>query len=215
MKALFEDKMNPVYDYMTLGQINKLYQAKDYPAPTKVAAALRPAKTQAFFAAAMKNKNSELYKATNRGRKMHTAVETGAIADALTEVVMDEFKTNLAPSVNEVWGAEKGLISQTHRYKGKFDSVGVLNGRPTLWDYKKVNTRKTKSGLRGYFKQLAAYAAAHNEQYNTKIDRVALMMVYGKTIDTISSEIIYLEGDELQAAMVEFFDDVKQFYALK
>ena len=59
MKALIESKLVSKFDYMTLGQVKKKYDAKGLPAPTKIFSTVDKPDNE-FFQKAMKNKNSAL-----------------------------------------------------------------------------------------------------------------------------------------------------------
>lgn len=211
MLDIIESKLTSKFEYQTLGQIKKLYDAKSYPAPTKVFSTLNKSQT-AFFNKAMKDKNSAVYKAVSAGRKMHNAIETGKIKDQITEAAIKCFERDIAVDIDEVWGAEFGLVSKRNKYVGKFDSVGVYRGKTTMWDYKKVNKLKTLSQIKTYIKQCAAYALAHDEMYNTNIEQVAVMMVGGKEIDNMQSRVYIFDGDELKMAKQDFVLDLGKYY---
>lgn len=211
MLQILENKLTNKFDYKTLGVLKKEYQAKELPAPTKIFATLNKAQA-AFFKKAMENKESNVYKAVSRGRKMHNAIETGVSKDLITQAAIECFEKEIAVDVDEVWGAEHGLISQSNKFVGKFDSVGVYKGRTTMWDYKKVNKLKTPSAIKNYIKQCAAYAIAHDEMYDTNIEQIAVMMVGGKEVGEMTSRVYTFDGDELQNAKLDFLSDVEKFY---
>lgn len=205
-----ESKFVETHQYMTLAQATKMYQAKEFPSPTKIFAALNKKQTE-FFKKSMEDKTSAVYKAVSSGRKVHNAIETGKAKDELTESVLNYFNANLVPEIDEVWGQEYGLVSQTHKFRGKFDGVGVLRGKETVWDYKKVNKLKTPSQIKNYIKQLAAYAIAHDEMYGTKIEQVALMMIGGKTKEELTHKVFVFDGDSLSDAKAQFIEDTIAF----
>lgn len=203
---LLENKFVATHEYLSLAQATKLFQAKDFPSPTKIFSSLNKKQT-AFFKKAMENKSSAVYKAVSSGRKVHHAIETGKAKDELTESVLKYFNTNLVPEIDEVWGQEYGLVSQTHKFRGKFDGVGVLRGKETVWDYKKVNKLKTPSQIKNYVKQLGAYAIAHDEMYGTKIEQLALMMIGGKTKEELTHKVFVFDGEQLLEAKRAFIED--------
>ena len=79
-----------------------------------------------------------------------------------------------------------------------------------MWDYKKTNKIKTPSGVKKYLKQCAAYAIAHNEMYDSKIDQIAIFNIGGKTIEEISTRVfVYdLTGEHCE----EWLSDVRAYW---
>ena len=194
--------------YLSLGEITKLYQAKDFPSPSKIFSANNKAQTE-FFKKALKDPNHAVTKAVRQGSRVHTALENNEAKSLLEERVLEVFNQEVAIDIDETWAKEKGLISQRYRYKGKFDGVGVFRGKRTIWDYKKTNKIKTPSQIKNYIKQLGAYAQAHNEMYEDQIEQIALFNIGGKTIEDISTKIftfdpiIGIEG---------FIEEVNKYY---
>jgi len=82
-----------------------------------------------------------------------------------------------------------GVVSKKHKYRGKFDGVGIFRGIETMWDYKKTNKIKTPSGVKKYLKQCAAYAIAHNEMYGSNIQQIAIFNIGGKIVDDLSTRV--------------------------
>ena len=194
---------------MTLGKVKKEYDAKHLPAPTKIFNTVdKPASD--FFQKAMKDKNSVIYKAVKAGRETHTAIETGNIKSDIAKWAMDEFSKNLLPLIDEVWGMESGVY-HPDGYVGKFDAVGVIEGKTALWDYKKVNKRKTKSQMKRYFMQSIAYVDAHDWMFDTNLEQISILQIYGKTKDTMGSEITTLDLDDITEARNSFRDYLRKY----
>ena len=128
----------------------------------------------------------------------------------LYQAIREEFESNLEPLIDEVWGKEKGLLIPKV-YGGKFDSVGKIQGENMVWDYKKINKRKTKSQIKNYILQTVAYANAHNHQYNTNMDHVAIMTIYGKKAEDIGSDIFIINGKEFEKYCTEFDNKLKTY----
>ena len=97
--------------------------------------------------------------------------ESTILSRKMADVIMDNIENDL----DEVWGAEVNLCAPG-LYAGTTDLVGVYKGKPTIMDYKQANKRKKKEWIDDYFLQGAAYALAHNELYNTKIENIAIFM---------------------------------------
>ena len=105
-------------------------------------------------------------------------------------------------------------ISGSGRISGKeliLDAVGVIEGKTALWDYKKVNRRKTKSQMKKYFMQSVAYTDAHDWMYDTKIEQISILQIFGKTADEMGSEITTLDEDDLNEARENFRDYLEKY----
>lgn len=109
------------------------------------------------------------------------------MAKALAKVIIKEG----LPKVNEIWGTEVALYAKG-LYAGTTDLVGVHEGIPSIMDFKNSLREKKKEWIEDYFMQLAAYAMAHNEMYDTDINRGVVMIA---TRDATYQEFI-IEGDE-------------------
>ena len=198
-----------MFDYLTLPAAVKKYAAKEFPSPSKIWATLNK-REKAIFDAQMRDKNSAVYKAVMKGRFAHTALENNEAKDAFNQRILETFDREIAIDIDDTWAKEMGVVSVTHKYKGKFDGVGVFRGRETVWDYKKTNKLKTPSGVKKYLKQCAAYAIAHNEMYGSNIDQIAIFNIGGKTIDEISTRVFtYDLSDDIKQ---EWLDDVSRYW---
>ena len=199
-----------MFEYMSLGALTKKYAAKEFPSPSKVWATLNK-REKAIFDAQMRDKNSATYKAVIAGRRAHHTLEhDDGSRDEFQEALLETYERDIGIDVDEVWAKEQGVISLKHKYRGKFDGVGVFRGEQTLWDYKKTNKIKTPSGVKKYLKQCAAYAIAHNEMYDSKIDQIAIFNIGGKTIDEIGTRVFTydLDGDHCD----EWLNDVQRYW---
>jgi len=198
-----------MFDYLTLPAAVKKYAAKEFPSPTKIWATLNK-REKAIFDAQMRDKNSAVYKAVMKGRFAHTALENNEAKDAFNQRILETFNQDIGIDIDDTWAKEMGVVSVTHKYKGKFDGVGVFRGRETVWDYKKTNKIKTPSGVKKYLKQCAAYAIAHNEMYNSNIDQIAIFNIGGKTVDEITTRVFtYDLSDDIKQ---EWLDDVSKYW---
>lgn len=197
-----------MYDYKPLAKLAKEMNAKEFPSPSTVFSSLNRAETN-YFHQQMKDKNSAVYKATQAGTHAHRVLETQDAKDAMGEKILSVFNESIGSDIEETWGREMGLVSMSHRFKGKFDGVGVYQGKPTVWDYKKTNSRKTPSAMTKWFKQAAAYAIAHNEMYDTSIDQLAIFNIYGKEIMDIGSNVVTVSLKDFGSL---FLDDLAKYY---
>lgn len=182
-----------MYDYLTLGAVTKKYAAKEYPSPSKVWRTLNAAQA-AMFDRQMKDRNSATYKAVVAGRRAHVTLEhDDAAKDEFQEALLETYNRDIGVDIDETWAKEMGVVSTKHKYRGKFDGVGVYKGRETVWDYKKTNKIKTPSGVKNYLRQCSAYAIAHNEMYGSNIDQIAIFNIGGKTIDELNTRVFTYE----------------------
>ena len=91
------------------------------------------------------------------------------------KLMADTLKKNIEPHLDEVWGSEVNLC-YPQLYAGTADLLGVWKGKPTIMDFKQTNKPKKREWIEDYFTQGAAYALAHNELYETKIENIAIFM---------------------------------------
>jgi len=119
-----------------------------------------------------------------RGTSMHTYLEgyitdqrhmdltaLGREAGRMADVVI---RSGLG-DLEEVWGTEVTLY-YPGLYAGATDVVGIYNGRESIIDFKQTNKPKRREWIEDYFIQLAAYAMAHNQVYNTQIQQGVILM---------------------------------------
>lgn len=120
--------------------------------------------------------------AANVGTIMHNILEHWVKneeyeGDSILQAKMmaDTVKQNIEADIEEVWGSEVNLC-YPQLYAGTTDLVGVYKGKPTIMDFKQTNKPKKREWIDDYFMQGAAYALAHNELYETKIESIAIFM---------------------------------------
>lgn len=201
-------------EYLTLPELKKHFNEKSLPTPSKIFSEVD--KTTKAFLNILKDKKHpqrEVIKAAMKaGTRAHVAIEKNKAfeKDLLNEAVLETFHKDFSPIIEETWAKEKGVMS-LGSYAGKFDSAGVINGVPTLWDYKKTNVKKYKSGMTTYFKQLAAYLKAHNEIYDTKVEQVAVLNIFGKKPEEVGSQIVLLSPEELSHFSSLFEQDLLSY----
>ena len=128
--------------------------------------------------------------AANRGTVMHNILEHWALgeyetynpgnnivhqqAKAMAQVVVD----NIDKDIDAIWGTEV-MLCAANLYAGTTDLVGMYKGKPTIMDFKQTNKPKKREWIDDYFLQGAAYALAHNEMFETKIENIAIFMCSG------------------------------------
>ena len=89
----------------------------------------------------------------------------------MSEVVIEKGLVN----INEIWGSEISLY-YPDLYAGTTDLVGVHDGTPAIMDYKSTTRPKKEEWVEDYYLQCCAYALAHNELYETKINKIVIIM---------------------------------------
>ena len=140
----------------------------------------------------------------------------GWASHAMAEVVIDQG----LKKVDEYWGVEVPLYFPGI-YAGTTDCCGLHENQQSIIDFKQTNKPKKLEWIEDYFLQLCAYAEAHNEVYNTQINKgVILMCVKPATDDmgNIISEPQYqefvIEGAEFDHWKTQWWKRVEQYYML-
>jgi hypothetical protein len=156
--------------------------------------------------------------AAARGTRMHKFIEdyikTGSLSDSGTNPYSIQ-SHKMAQSIisqglskcNEFWGTEVSLY-YPKIYAGTTDLVGVHDGSEAIMDHKQTNKLKKREWIEDYFIQLAAYAAAHNEVYGTKIRKGVIFMC---SADNIYQEFI-VEGEEFDSWTDKWFKKLEEYY---
>lgn len=205
--------------YQTLPELNKIEGVKPLPSVSKIFQTVDKGVQQ--MVRLMKDKNSKqgaiIRQAVNTGTAAHKVLENKKVIktedtakNLLMEAVLEEYHRSFDPIIEEEFAKEKGVY-YPQQYKGKFDSVGIIDGKTTLWDYKKTNAPKKKSSMQTYFKQICAYALAHNTIYENQIEQVGVLNIFGKTPEQVSSQVIMLTLEELEYYTDLFNNDLAKF----
>lgn len=133
-------------------------------------------------------------------------------ARKMAEVIISNGLSN----VSEIWGIETALY-YPGLYAGTTDMVGIHKTDEAIIDFKNARSLRKKEYVTGYFHQLCAYAAAHNEVHNTKIRKGVIMMVCRgdtKPADFGKYQEFVLEGLEWQKYADEWAGLVEKYYSL-
>ena len=152
-----------------------------------------------------------------RGTSMHTYLEgyikgerhldltsVGKEAGLMASKVIESGLGDL----EEVWGTEVTLY-YPGLYAGATDVVGRYGGREAIIDFKQTNKPKQREWIDDYFTQLAAYAMAHNQVYDTKIQSGIILMC---SKDGFFQKF-EVSDREFQGYMHTFLKKVEQYYA--
>ena len=158
--------------------------------------------------------------AAGRGTVMHNILEQHVLgnttynpgnnivhreAKAMANVIIE----NIEPHIDEVWGTEV-MLCHPGLYAGTTDLVGVWKGKPTIMDFKQTNKPKKREWIDDYFLQGAAYALAHNELYETKIENIAIFMCSG----ACEWQLFECDATEFPQYELAWARRLEQFYGL-
>tara|TARA_R110001592_G_scaffold29564_2_gene107128 strand:- start:1026 stop:1676 length:651 start_codon:yes stop_codon:yes gene_type:complete len=154
--------------------------------------------------------------AAARGTNMHYHLEKyilgeghkdltdeGQVAGDMAQVIIDKGLCDLS----EIWGSEVTLY-YPGLYAGATDLVGVYDYEDSIIDFKQSNKPKRKEWIEDYFIQLAAYAMAHNQVYNTEITQGVILMC---TPDKYFQKF-QVKGKEFIKYQHKFLEKVDQYY---
>ena len=160
--------------------------------------------------------NKIMNEAAVRGTSMHTYLEayvkgtghldltqTGLQANTMAQQIIEKGLGDL----EEVWGQEVTLY-YPDLYAGATDLVGIYNGAESIVDYKQTNKPKRREWIEDYFVQLAAYAMAHNQVYDTKIQSGVILMC---SKDGFFQKF-EVSDQEFQGYMHTFLKKIDQYY---
>ena len=189
-------KLRSVVNYLPKKELSKMFPLRDFQSVSQL---LSDPVRKAWLKKDMKlNPEGCVATAVRNGRKAHAALETGIAKSLLDEAVLEAFEESFGTDLEEVWGVEEWL-AHPFGFKGRFDGVGVFQGKVTLFDYKKTNSRKGRSSIRKYFSQLAAYKMGHEFLYPLfPVEQVAIFNVWGKVPEDVGAQVFLVGGDEVQ-----------------
>ena len=94
----------------------------------------------------------------------------------ISKKISQKFIADGLNTLNEIWGLEVGLILDG-LYAGTADCIGLVNGIPSIIDFKTAKKIKRREWIEDYFLQGCAYANAHNVMFGTNISQIVILMV--------------------------------------
>lgn len=112
------------------------------------------------------------------------------------------------------YGVEVSLHYQS-LYAGTTDAIGSYNNEIVIIDFKNSRKTKTDKYISDYKKQIAAYAIAHDEMYNTNITSGIIMMISREGKDRGKYQEWVLTGKEFQQAKDDWIETVSRYYSDK
>lgn len=78
--------------------------------------------------------------------------------------------------IQEIWGQEVALYSDTLGLAGRCDCIGVYDDMECIIDFKTSGKLKGQKDIEDYRFQLTAYAVMHNEMFGTNITKGVILM---------------------------------------
>ena len=99
--------------------------------------------------------------------------ENSKIALRLSETIIN----NIFPKVDSFISTE-ATVHKNHEYAGTLDLLALIDGKLTIIDYKSSYRQKSALQIDEHFQQLAAYALAHDNMHNTKIEQAMIFVAY-------------------------------------
>jgi hypothetical protein len=138
----------------------------------------------------------------SRDDSFYSDTKNYIIAKKLAQVIIDNFIDNL----DEAWGTEVSVLYK-NLYAGTIDLIGTKDEKLSVIDYKSSYRKKTKEEMEEYFLQLAAYAVAHDWQYETNIDSIIVFLA----IRNGEFEKTVISGEELNSCKEKWFERLDVF----
>ena len=222
-------KLNNLYEYPTSSRAlyngERMYDVASetkLPSVTTILSATQPPEKKASLAAWAARVGVDAADkirddAAARGTIMHNILESwikdqphvdltevGQLAEKMAHQILIN---GLRDRLNEYWGMEVTLY-YPGLYAGATDVVGLYEGAESIVDFKQSNKPKRREWIEDYKLQLAAYALAHNEVYETSIN---------KGVNLICTKDCYFQkfefdGNEFRQAKFDWLRRVDQYY---
>ena len=184
-----------LFEPKTLKQINengqRLYVTETgdkYPSVTTALGALGKKKIWEWrkrVGAEAANKIS--MQASRAGTAVHNIAEDyilGVTRDKeINPIALNTFRTiqpYLDENVDEVYGVELRMFSDTLKTAGTTDLICRYNGKNTILDFKTSKRWKKIDEIKTYFMQGAAYAQMAKEHYDFDVERIVILMAVGQ-----------------------------------
>lgn len=124
--------------------------------------------------------------ASGRGTRLHNAVEKlllNEMTDLKKRSIMPDalplyyqLEPLLKEKVNNIYGIEQPLYSDTLRIAGRCDCIAEWQNELSIIDWKTSKKLKEKQHIQNYFMQAAAYAEMFEERTNRNIDQIVIVI---------------------------------------
>lgn len=215
-------KLNPIYDYPTVTANTKKSGSRTYntpsgPAPS-VTTILSATKDMTFLKEWKKRVGEkEAQKIVNRSTRLGNGVHENLehyilegrepTGDIFTRAMTKKIIVNGLSKVDEIWGCEVSLYADG-LYAGTTDAVGIHESTPAIIDFKNARSFRKDEWVSDYKLQVVAYALAHDEMFNTKINKGVVMLA---TQQGHYQEWV-VEGRDFDKAANEWAKRVEDYY---
>lgn len=185
MKFIYPDFKTVTFNNQRWYQINENCH---YPSITTVLGHSEPEHKKAALAAWAKSvgivKAEKIGKdAAARGTSVHLLIEQFIRGDEINFTGITHVEKSIFNSlkmklkmIDEVWGNEVALYSDTIGVAGRCDCIGVYRGEPSIIDFKTSTRTKKVDQIDDYKLQCAAYALMHNFMHETTISKGVILM---------------------------------------
>lgn len=131
--------------------------------------------------------------------------------NAIMKVAIESFNSLKfkLQSISDVWGIEVPLYSNMLGVAGRCDLIAKYKGVSSIIDYKTSTRIKHKDDIGNYAVQLAFYAIAHNELFDTNIEQGVILMACKTGIPLEFKFNVIDHVDELVDRIEQFYENYK------
>jgi ATP-dependent exoDNAse (exonuclease V) beta subunit len=131
--------------------------------------------------------------ATDRGELVHSYLEKYWNGENILEKLNKEPIRVRGPAlslikgtsnnITKVYAQEIPVWSSKLKYSGRVDMIGLWNDIPSIIDFKTSKKSKLGTQIKDYFIQASGYAYAHNELFNTSIQKIVIIIAVDDKIE--------------------------------
>lgn len=130
--------------------------------------------------------------ACDRGTAVHKLIELFLSGEKIHECDFSSdhlrvYKSLKIPlrKINNLYGLEIALYSDTLRIAGRTDCIGYYENRLSIIDFKTTGRSKSDVDIYDYWLQITFYAICHNELYGTDINSGVILMGNQKGVPAV------------------------------
>lgn len=169
----------------------------------------------------LENAQAITTEAANRGTRMHSYLEKYIKNGELPECGSNPYSSesyNMAQiiinkglnKVSDFYGSEVCLY-MPKMYAGTTDCIALHENKLAILDFKQTNTPKKDEWVIDYKLQIASYILAHDEVYNTHMERGVILMCS----KNLEYQEWIIEGLELQKYKDAWWKRLDEYYTRK
>jgi len=131
--------------------------------------------------------------ATDRGTAIHSMAEdylNNKIVNPNPLLKADFLSIKpLLDRIDNIWGLETVLFSDTYKVAGKTDCIAEFDGILSVIDFKTSSKVKTEDQIQSYFEQTTCYALMAEERYGIKIGQIVVIM----SVHQVQSPLLFIQ----------------------